>query len=147
MHSALTPHPPFLCACLPQPATGGREMGEAVADAAEAAYDRVADTETEQRLRTEGASSSGSTDTVAWASDSVLQQRTYFVPVLLAYIGGLGVAFAANTITHLGQPALLYLCPMTLGTVALVAASRGELSRVFSYTDTSAKPLGGEHKK
>lgn len=122
-------------------------MGEAVADAAEAAYDRVADSETEQRLRTEGASSSGSTDTVAWASDSVLQQRTYFVPVLVAYVAGLGVAFAANAITHLGQPALLYLCPMTLGTVAAVAASRGELSRVFAYTDTSTKPLGGGEAK
>ena len=43
------------------------------------------------------------------ASDAVLAQRTYFLPTMAAYVLGLGGAFAANAITHLGQPALLYL--------------------------------------
>jgi len=43
------------------------------------------------------------------ASDDVLTQRTYFLPTLAAYVGGLGLAFAANAVTHMGQPALLYL--------------------------------------
>lgn len=76
------------------------------------------------------------------ASDSVLQQRTYFGPVMVAYVAGLGVAFAANAITGLGQPALLYLVPLTLGAVAGVAAVRGDLKRVWSYSDTSAGEKG-----
>lgn len=48
---------------------------------------------------------------------------------------GLGMAFAANVITHMGQPALLYLVPCTLTAVALTAASRGELARVFHFQD------------
>jgi hypothetical protein len=71
-------------------------------------------------------------------SDAVLYQKTYFTPTMIAYVVGLGVAFAANAITHLGQPALLYLVPATLLTVGVVAASRGELGRVYAYTDTTA---------
>ena len=63
------------------------------------------------------------------SSDAVLQQRTYFLPVLAAYVLGLWVAFGANSVTGLGQPALLYLCPLTLGSVAAVAASRCVLYR------------------
>lgn len=37
------------------------------------------------------------------ATEAVLVQRTYFTPVLVAYVGGLMMAFAANSITHLGQ--------------------------------------------
>jgi hypothetical protein len=37
-------------------------------------------------------------------TESVLQRRPYFTSVMVAYIAGLGVAFAANAITHLGQP-------------------------------------------
>jgi minor histocompatibility antigen H13 len=47
-----------------------------------------------------------------------------------AYIGGLGVAFAVNALTHTGQPALLYLVPATLGAILLMAAARGEVSLV-----------------
>jgi hypothetical protein len=71
-----------------------------------------------------GTSASSSKETIYHASEAVLHQRTYFNPTLLAYTLGLGAAFAANSITHLGQPALLYLVPLTLGAVAAVAASR-----------------------
>ena len=42
--------------------------------------------------------------------------------------------------THTGQPALLYLCPLTLGAVAAVAAARGDLGRVWAFADTTAVP-------
>ena len=94
-----------------------------------------------------------------------------------AYVAGLGAAFAANAVTHMGQararclacllagwlparppvhthhtphpplqPALLYLCPLTLGAVAGVAALRGELARVWAFTDTSATPPSARGK-
>ncbi len=71
-------------------------------------------------------------------SDAVLAQRTYFVPTMAAYVAGLGLAFAANAVTHLGQPALLYLVPCTLGAVAGTALLRGELDRVSAFTDVSS---------
>lgn len=68
-------------------------------------------------------------------------------------MAGLGMAFAANAITHVGQPALLYLVPCTLTAVALTAASRGELERVFHFQDqprglfSSADPSSHSRKK
>ena len=55
-----------------------------------------------------------------------------------AYVIGLGVAFAANAITKLGQPALLYLVPATFLAITATAASRGEVQRLWKYTDTTA---------
>jgi minor histocompatibility antigen H13 len=78
------------------------------------------------------------------SSDAVLSQRTYFVPVMVAYVLGLGVAFGANNVTGRGQPALLYLCPATLGAVAAVAAARGELGRVWRFADTKDAAQAGE---
>ena len=49
-----------------------------------------------------------------------------------------------NAITHLGQPALLYLCPLTLGSVALVGAQRKDLKRLWSFTDTTAGSGSGK---
>jgi len=97
----------------------------------------VADLELEQRNRTQGSSVSGSFSTVYGASDSVLYQRTYFVPVMVAYVGGLGLAFMANAITGKGQPALLYLVPAMLGMVGLVAMSRRDLQRLWAFKDTA----------
>ncbi len=54
----------------------------------------------------------------------------------LAYVGGLGVAFGVNAVTHLGQPALLYLVPATLSAIMVVGAFRGELMRVISFVDS-----------
>lgn len=115
----------------------GNAIAEATGSAAEAAYDRVADLELEQRNRTQGSSVSGSFSTVYGASDSVLYQRTYFVPVMVAYVGGLGLAFMANAITGKGQPALLYLVPAMLGMVGLVAMSRRDLQRLWAFKDTA----------
>lgn len=51
---------------------------------------------------------------------------------------GLGIAFGANAITKLGQPALLYLVPATFTAIMLTAASRGEIGRLWNYTDNTA---------
>lgn len=104
-----------------EPGASGRQIADAAAAAADQAYDRVADREAAQRdgLVNEHLGSSGhstgeagdSTAAVA-ASDAVLAQRAYFTPVAVAYVVGLLSAFAANSITHLGQPAVsaLSLC-------------------------------------
>ncbi|PSC69300.1 signal peptide peptidase [Micractinium conductrix] len=117
-----------------------KEMGEVAVNAAESAYDLIAELEEEQQLRTQGLSTSGSTKTMYFASDAVLHQRTYFTPVVAAYLLGLVVAFGVNAVTHMGQPALLYLCPLTLGSVVVVAALRKDLPKIWSFTDTSNAP-------
>lgn len=58
--------------------------------------------------------------------------------VQAAYVIGLGIAFGANAVTKLGQPALLYLVPSTFTAITLTAASRGEIGRLWKYTDNSA---------
>jgi len=45
-----------------------KEMGEVAVNAAESAYDLIADLEEEQQLRTQGLSASGSTETMYFAS-------------------------------------------------------------------------------
>ncbi len=55
----------------------------------------------------------------------------YFVPCLTGYAIGLVVTFAALAITQLGQPALLYLVPFTLGPALILAAKRGELGAMW----------------
>ena len=47
------------------------------------------------------------------------------------------------------QPALLYLCPLTLGSVALVAATRGDLGKIWAFTDTTlvTSPPGSSKEK
>ena len=62
-------------------------------------------------------------------------------------MAGLGIAFAANAITHLGQPALLYLVPSCLGGIALTAAVRGDLQRVLKFTDAPSLPIVPELRK
>jgi hypothetical protein len=82
---------------------------------------------------------------------SVLKQRPYFVNVAAAHVAGLLAAFAANSITHLGQPALLYIVPATLLTVLGTAAAKGDLARVWQFTDVPsfgvAALIVGEPKK
>lgn len=59
----------------------------------------------------------------------------------VGYVTGLGMAFVANMVTHLGQPALLYLVPCTLSAVAVTALLRGETERVINFQDTSSRSL------
>jgi minor histocompatibility antigen H13 len=111
------------------PTSSGRERADAASDAASLAYDRVAD----KRDLTVTEGSDGSSRVPV--SEAVLQQRPYFNAVVVSYIIGLLMAFAANNITHLGQPALLYIVPMTLGSVLVTAAQRDEFYRIWTFTD------------
>lgn len=120
------------------PNATNRQVAEAAADAADVAYDLVADAQTEGRRRTGADGGDGmplSNASLSAATDSVLVQRTYFVPSLIAYVAGLGLTYAANTYMGLAQPALLYLVPSMLGTLTLIAWSRGEVGKLWRYTD------------
>ncbi|CAE7824761.1 SPPL3 [Symbiodinium sp. CCMP2592] len=55
----------------------------------------------------------------------------YFAPSLLGYFCGLCVTIAALSIMKMGQPALLYLVPGTLGTTVLLSLCRGELQLLW----------------
>jgi len=125
------------------------QIANSAAAAAEAAFDRVADREGSQRDasvqedgRTPGSSGHNGSSAEQGAdlqrvpaSDAVLVQRNYFTPVMAAYVLGLVTAFAANSITHLGQPALLYIVPATLSAVGLTAVRRNEVRRIWAFTD------------
>jgi len=55
----------------------------------------------------------------------------YFVPLVIAYAIGLFMANAAVYLMHMGQPALLYLVPCCLGTMAFMGWRRGELKELW----------------
>lgn len=64
-----------------QPGASDREITHAAADAAEVAFDRVADAELAHRESTEGSSRAALPSYAV--SDAVLDQRTYFVPTMV----------------------------------------------------------------
>lgn len=113
--------------------------GDAVADAAQIAafraFDDLADADDARRDASTSDSDSEGVVALGLTTDALLYQRRYFTAVMCAYIVGLLAAFEINALTGAGQPALLYLVPCTLGAVLAMAASRGEVSRVWSYSD------------
>lgn len=117
----------------------GEESGDEVMNitgtAAEDAYDIVADRELENRNRSQGKSASDETEYVLSVSDAVLYNRVYFISIMVAYVFGLVLAFAANEITGLGQPALLYLVPSCMGALVFTSASRKEFDRLWRFRD------------
>lgn len=113
------------------------EATKAAAVAAEEAFDLVADAQEADRLGG-GALQS--------ANASVLSSRPYFAASMVSYVFGLGLAFAANAITHMGQPALLYIVPSMLGAVALTASARGEVKSLLRFTDKSSLKKEGAPK-
>ena len=56
----------------------------------------------------------------------------YFGPVVVGYGVGLLMANMAVYLMHMGQPALLYLVPCCLGTMAVLGYLRGELPQLWS---------------
>ena len=65
-----------------------------------------------------------------------------------AYLAGLFCAFAASTITHLGQPALLYIVPFMLAAVGGTALVQGELRQVFDFKEApTASPFAALDKR
>jgi minor histocompatibility antigen H13 len=136
------------------PRAGDREYGDAAADAAAAAFEVVAAAEARARESSVSGSSSSSGEKglqqhnhpdhehhEAVVTEAALSSRVYFQAVMGAYALGLLIAFAVNAATGSGQPALLYLCPATLGAVALTAARRQEVERILSYKVAAGKPL------
>eukprot|EP00983_Pelagomonas_calceolata_P062922 1147501-Pelagomonas_calceolata.AAC.1 len=126
----------------------------APADAELRQRNRTLDGSNQQKMAAEAGStsssssssnSSGSPDVAEQripVSDAVLEQREYYLTVQVAYVIGLLTAFAANSITHMGQPALLYIVPCTLGAIVLKGASRAELSKLYSFTDVPSYGVG-----
>ena len=66
---------------------------------------------------------------------SSLGGRAFFATSIQAYLIGLLAAVSANVVTREGQPALVYLVPITLAAVLNTARTRDELGRFFSFTD------------
>lgn len=119
----------------------GDESGDEIAiltgTAAENAYDEIANKELDQRERSQGRSTSGSSTPTVY-SDAVLNNRVYFFSVMGAYVFGLVIAFAANEVTGLGQPALLYLVPSTFGALLLTSFLRKETHRIWNFRDSTS---------
>lgn len=69
------------------------------------------------------------------SSQQLSLDKAYFAPIMAAYVAGLLMAFGANAVTQLGQPALLYIVPCTLGTLGATAAQRGELAATWGFKD------------
>jgi len=65
----------------------------------------------------------------------------YFGPALIGYFLGLCVTICALIIMKMGQPALLYLVPGTLGTTLILSSIRGELSLLWA-----GKPTRGDRR-
>ena len=127
------------------PSSSGREMASAASEAASIAYDAVADKEVLQRDSTVVEGSDGGMRVPV--SEDVLQQRPYFTSVVSSYVIGLLMAFAANAVTHLGQPALLYIVPMTLSSVVATGIQRDELFRIWTFTDVPSFGMPDEALK
>jgi len=58
--------------------------------------------------------------------------RGYFIPVLIAYAIGLFMANMAVYLMNMGQPALLYLVPLCLGTICTLGWIRGEFMELWN---------------
>lgn len=65
-------------------------------------------------------------------------KRLYFLAVMGAYVSGLLLAFVANRVTNMGQPALLYIVPCTTAAVALSAVLRSDFPQMWSFTDVAS---------
>jgi len=62
----------------------------------------------------------------------------YFFPSVIGYFLGLCVTLAALAFMKMGQPALLYLVPGTLGTTVVLARCKGELGDLWDGRPSSS---------
>lgn len=70
----------------------------------------------------------------------------YFAPAVLGYFVGLTLTIMALLIMSIGQPALLYLVPTTLGTTLVLGWRRGELRALWDGTPVAyAGAPGHQH--
>ncbi|KAI8053800.1 signal peptide peptidase-domain-containing protein [Syncephalis plumigaleata] len=70
--------------------------------------------------------------------------KSYFYGALVAYVVGLTTTFFVMHTFKAAQPALLYLSPACSLSAVIVAAARGQLPQLFSYT---AEPPADDKKK
>ncbi|XP_041750789.2 signal peptide peptidase-like 2A isoform X1 [Coregonus clupeaformis] len=73
-------------------------------------------------------------------------KKIYLFCCCIAYLCGMVVTFAVMLVTKMGQPALLYLVPVTLLVSALLAWRRGEMRQFWNGTtyevlDSTREPL------
>lgn len=61
--------------------------------------------------------------------------KTYFHATVLGYLAGMVVTLAMLLVYKRGQPALLYLVPGVLGAIYATALARGELKKIWRYTE------------
>ena len=67
----------------------------------------------------------------------------YFAPCVVAYALGLVCTMVALAAMRMGQPALLYLVPATLGTTLFLGWRRGELRGLWDGVPSGSCPPGG----
>ena len=109
----------------------------ALGDAALDAYDEMADADD---LGKQGRGGEGAVD-VPSVPRETMNNRKYFGTVVLAYVVGLLFAFGANAVTKMGQPALLYLTPATLGALIVASDNGGDFQRLLAYEDKTKSPV------
>ena len=68
--------------------------------------------------------------------------RALFSSVMRAYAAGLATACWVNAATGVGQPALVYLVPATLGGAMWTAHERDELPRLLAFKDEGRRRRG-----
>jgi signal peptide peptidase-like protein 2B len=73
----------------------------------------------------------GSTPSSAWYTLLLGGGGYYFVPLVVSYAVGLLMANFAVYLMQMGQPALLYLVPCTLGTMTYLGWKRSELKALW----------------
>jgi len=61
--------------------------------------------------------------------------KTYFNATVIGYSLGMLVTLAMLLLFRRGQPALLYLVPGVLGSIYVTAFARGEIKKVWAYTE------------
>ncbi|KAI5084510.1 hypothetical protein GOP47_0000679 [Adiantum capillus-veneris] len=79
---------------------------------------------------------------IASAARTRRADKTYFVTCMVAYLVGLAVTFGANSVSGAAQPALLYLVPLLLVGIFLMASYRSEASLLLDFMDET--PVGEE---
>ena len=81
----------------------------------------------------------------AWDIYRGLKFKPYWATFICGYVVSIPVTFAVMLLSGLGQPALLYIVPLTLIPVVLVALVRGELKLIWQgIGDLTADPATGD---
>lgn len=73
--------------------------------------------------------------------------KPYFHSALFGYMLGMGTTMFVMIYFQAAQPALLYLVPACLGSSMLTAAVRGEMTKLFAYSEETEEEETVESKK